>query len=112
LAPKPSASSGDQSSAAKEQSSAPPGSTSASVQPSVDILADLILGEAVSLLNFSLELIAATVDGGRSSSVSLPHFSLTLRPDLRGFFRFIETQLARSSRAATTAMPLAIRNHW
>ena len=31
--------------------------------PVVNVLLDLILGEAVTLLNFSFELIAATVDG-------------------------------------------------
>jgi hypothetical protein len=47
------------------------------VQPSSDILADLILGQAIALLDEAFELLTLSIKAG-SLSVSLPHFCLIL----------------------------------
>jgi hypothetical protein len=46
------------------------------LQPSIDIVARLVLGESVALLDFAFELLALSVDLGDIVVGSLPHFSL------------------------------------
>src|SRR5271166_7093465 len=73
------------------------GLTILSIIPGVNIPAGLILGYPETLLNFSFELVAFAVYGGRSSSVRLPHVSLPSTCDRFSSTRFQSMQSSKSA---------------